>query len=132
MATPFESFIQTELPKRPYLAADITVEDVVVRRGAGPLQLGGVTLENGQVLGKVGGQMVGINQTAMDFLAPVFAEPELTWVINHGKNNKNANVLLRDLDDNEITADNIHFGANTITVTFAVPQAGTPIIIFVG
>lgn len=132
MATPFESFIQTELPKRPYLATDLTPEDVVVRRGVGPLQLGGVTLSDGQVLGKVGGIMQGVAQTAINFVAPAVETPNTTWTINHGRNNKNAIVLLRDADDKEITADEVQFNDNSVVVTFAIPQAGTAVVVFLG
>lgn len=132
MATPFETFIQTELPLRGFLPADVAQESVIIRRGAGPRQFDGVPLADGQVLGRVGGVLVGVTQTAVNFVAPAQETPSLTWTINHGRNNKNAIVLLRDADDKEITADEVQFNANSVVITFTVPQAGTAVVIFLG
>lgn len=132
MATPFESFIQTELPKRPYLGADVTAESVIVRRGVGPRQLDGVLLTNGQVLGMVNDVLQGVAQTQVNFTATPIAVASATWTITHGRNNRNAQVTLRDENDHEIVADEIVYNPNTIVITFAVAQAGTALVTYLG
>lgn len=61
MANEFESFIKLELPLRPVLQIDGAEEAVLVRRGVGPRLFQLVTLEEGQVLGKSGGVIVGVD-----------------------------------------------------------------------
>ena len=59
----FEDFVQQELPKRGYLNSDVGQETVIIRRGPGPRQFDAVNLAEGQVLGKVGGVLTGVNVT---------------------------------------------------------------------
>jgi len=132
MSTPFEIFVQTELPKRPYLDTDVAAESVIVRRGVGPRQLSAVPLTEGQVLGMSGGVLVGLSQTAINYTVTTFATAATTWTITHGKNNKNVILTLRDGSDHAVEADDIQYNANSIVVTFAVAQAGTAVAVYLG
>lgn len=132
MATPFENFIQVEIPKRPYLDADVPAESVIVRRGAGPRQLNGVQLTNGQVLGMVNDELVGVSQTQVNFVSTAFETPDTTWTITHGRNNREAVCVLRDSSNNEIQPDNIQYNPNTVVITFAVAQSGNATVVFLG
>lgn len=132
MATPFETFVQTELPKRPYLANDVAQESIIIRRGIGPMQLDGLQLANGQVLGMIDGSLAAINQTAVNYAVQEFEVAATTWTITHGRGNKNAQVVLRDAADKEIKPDEIEFTENTIVITWYEAQAGTAVALFLG
>lgn len=84
----FEDFVQLELPKRPYLNADVAQETVIVRRGPGPRQLSAVELDEGQVLGKVGGVLTGITIGAgATFKKHAEAFTTSTaWEVSHNQN----------------------------------------------
>jgi len=59
MAT-FNDFVQLELPLRPAILTDPPLETVLVRRGLGPRILEPVVINEGEVLGKVGGLMTSV------------------------------------------------------------------------
>ncbi len=129
----FEDFVQLELPKRPYLASDPAQETVIVRRGAGPRQLGAVTLTDGQVLGKVGGVLTGVSigagATFKKYTQTYAADTE--WVVTH---NQNSSVFIAQIFDDTgkvIIPDEIETtSANVITVTFNIATAGKVTVIF--
>lgn len=95
MASLFETFIQLELPKRPYLETDVAQETVIVRRGANPRQLGAVALTDNQVLVRQGGVLTGralgtngsfIRYAVIDVLQ---ANASATWTATHNLNSFN-------------------------------------------
>jgi len=51
----FEDFVKTELPLRPVSHDNFPLESLLVRRGVGPRVYDGVEINEGEVLGKVGG-----------------------------------------------------------------------------
>lgn len=129
----FEDFVQLELPKRPYLETDVAQETVIVRRGAGPRQLGGVSLTDGQVLGKVGGVLTGVAIGAGATFkkhTEAFASSD-TWVVNH---NQASTVYVAQVFDDSgrviIPGEIETTSANTITVMFNVPTSGHITVIF--
>lgn len=130
MANPFQDFIQLELPKRPFLESDVPEETVLVRRGVAPRQMAAIALADGQVIGKVGGEIVAVTPTSTVGLQHVEETPGTTWTITHNKNNAKAVVLLVDVNGNKIEADGIAISANEIVVTFTDPQAGAANIVF--
>jgi hypothetical protein len=130
MATAFEAFIQLELPKRPYLETDVTLEDVIIRRGVGPRQLDGVTLSDGQVLGKVGGVLTGVSASGVTSIVHDQSAASATWTITHNKENRNAIVKLRDASDQELFADTVTFNDNDIVITLTSAEAGKAMIVF--
>lgn len=132
MATPFELTIQTELPKRPYMNADVAQESLIIRRGAGPRQLDGLLLTDGQVVGMVDGELVGIAQSQVNYVSAVFETAEITWTITHNRNKRDAQVTLRDAQHRQIEANDIQYNENDIVVSFAVAQSGTAIAVFLG
>ncbi len=125
----FEDFVQTELPQRPYLPSDAAQETLMVRRGAGPRQLDAVSLAEGQVLAKVGGQLVGLSlggNGVGGVRSSIYnaSSASATWNINHGKNSMF--VIVQCLDSfgyvvlpdyiRIIDANNVEVGFNT-TIT---------------
>ncbi len=131
----FEDFVQIELPKRPYLDTDVAQESVIVRRGAGPRQLGGVQLSNGQVLAMVSGTLQGVDLTS----GPISAIKKhsesfvslTTWAVEHNKNSSSYVVQVFDDTGKVIIPDEIEtIDANNIDVTFNTATTGTVNIIF--
>ena len=132
MATPFESFIQTELPKRPFLGNDVSAEQVIVRRGNAPRELQSVALQDGEVLGKVGGVLVGITPTTgVSSFNQTEETPATTWTLTHNQANTNALVTVRNSSGEEIIPDTVTYNANDIVITFANAQSGSASVVFV-
>lgn len=136
MANPFEDFIQLELPKRPWMATDVQEESVIVRRGAGPRQLAGVVLGEGQVLGMKDGTLQGVaastgGGTGADAVPFVQEEPATTWTITHNRNNVNVSVSVYDADGKAFTPDEITVAANTVTITVLEAIAGHAVLFFI-
>ena len=129
----FEDFVQLELPKRPYLNTDPAQETVIVRRGAGPRQLGAVTLTDGQVLGKVGGVLTGVSigagATFKKYTETFAADSE--WIVVHSQNSSVFLAQVFDSTGRVIIPDEIETtDVNTITVKFNTPIAGKITVIF--
>ena len=56
----FNEFIYAELPLRPPLLNDVPENDIIIRKGLGPRQIDGVSIGEGEILGKNEGNIVGI------------------------------------------------------------------------
>jgi hypothetical protein len=131
----FENFIQLELPKRPYLDADVDQESVMVRRGAGPRQLAGVALTEGQVLGLVGGQIVGIATSSLGSAVRSYvlsvSIPTTLWTMSHNYNTSNVIVQVFDTTGAVILPNEIQIvDDNHIALKFYSQQAGVARAIF--
>lgn len=134
MADPFQTYIQLELPKRPYLEDDVAEEGVIVRRGPGPRQLGAVVLAEGEVLGMDQGILKGIpNVGAGGTVGHTHTQSvgQTQWVITHGKNNKNVVITLLDQNDKVIFADEMEVTSNVVTVNFLEAQIGKANLVFI-
>lgn len=130
MANPFQDFIQLELPKRPFLEADVPLETVLVRRGPAPRQMAAIALADGEVLGKVGGALAAVTPSSAAGVQHDQASAATTWTITHNRNSDKVIALLIDAAGNKIEADNIAVAANTVTVTFIDAQAGKANLMF--
>jgi hypothetical protein len=131
----FEDFVQLELPKRPYLDSDVATETVIVRRGAGPRQLGAVTMSNGQVLGMVGGVVVGTTISALGMSVRKYILTVTTantvWNVPHNLSSTNVIVQVVDSSGFVIIPKEIQIvDANNVQVTFNTAQTGTVRVIF--
>lgn len=135
MANPFEELIQLELPKRPFLASDVQLESVIIRRGAGPRQLAGLVLAEGQVLGMSGGVLTGVDAgaggTAVDAVIHVQDVAATSWVITHNRNNVNVIVSVYDATGKMFNPDDIQITANAVTVTVIEEAVGRVVLLFV-
>lgn len=127
----FEDFVQIELGRRPYLTADVAQETVIVRRGAGPRQLGAVTLAEGQVLGMVGGVLVGVTGgggggSALISYTEEFTTPQTTWAIAHNINRSAVIAQAYDAAGFQLIPNEILVvDADNVTLTFNTPQTGS-------
>lgn len=135
MANQFEAFIQLELPKRPYLEADVPEESIIIRRGPGPRQLSGLPLAEGETVAFVQGKLTPVpygsgGGSGVDGVAHAQEVAALTWTITHNKANKNVVVTLLDTDYSEIICDNMTVNDNDIVITFVEAQAGFANIVF--
>lgn len=136
MANAFESFIQLELPKRPYLPEDIQTESLLIRRGPGPRQLAGLKLEENQTVVFKDGQLTPApygspEGTSTTFGLAFYQEvPASVWTIAHNHANKNVVVTLLDNDFSEILADTLSVYDNEIIINFVEPQSGYANIVF--
>lgn len=130
----FEDFIQVELPRRPWVATDPAQETVPVRRGAGPRQLDFVPLNDGQVLGKVGGVVQGVNIAGLgggESYVHMQTTVAANWFIQHNKNSENYVLFILDNNGQQVFPDSVvTFDANTIEVDFNTPQLGKVVVIF--
>ena len=133
----FEDFIQTELPIRPYVPTNPDQETIAIRRGAGPRQLGFISLTDGQVLAKINGQIVGVTLGGANGLAGVRSfvlnqtVAAATWVVQHNKGSEF--VLVQCLDDankvilpNEIEITD----ENTVTISLDMAMTGKIYCVF--
>ncbi len=132
----FDTFVQLELPKRPYLDTDPAAETVMVRRGAGPRQLAPVALAEGQVLAMVNGALVGTSVSSLSGAGVQKAVYTVTsalatWTIGHNLNSENLIVQAFDESKFVIIPSTIQIvSANTVQLTFNTPQAGVARVIF--
>lgn len=130
MPNPFQDFIQLELPKRPFLETDTATETVFVRRGVAPRQMATVSLNDGEVLGKVAGVIQGVVPATAEGIEHVQAVANVTWTISHNKNNIKYIVQVVDDNNDVIVPDNIRVEANTATLTFTAAQSGRANLMF--
>lgn len=135
MANQFESFIQLELPKRPYLETDSPEESIIIRRGPGPRQLSGLPLAEGQTIAIIEGKLTavpykGLDEPLVDGIKHSQEVAALTWTITHGKANRNVVVSLFDTDYSEIISDTLVVSDNDIVITFTEAQAGYANVVF--
>jgi len=129
----FEDFIQVELPRRPWVLNDPAQETIPVRRGAGPRQLEFVSLVDGQVLGKVGGVIQGVNVTGLGGKSYVHIEstPSNLWILPHNLNSLDYVASVFDENDNMLIPNNIIASdANNIFIDFVAPMIGKAVIVF--
>ncbi len=130
----FEDFVQLELPKRPYLNTDVAQESVLVRRGAGPRQLAGVTLTNGQVVGMVGGVVQGItlaDGASFKKYVETVSSALATWTVIHNQGSTNFIAQVFDSDGKVIIPNEIETtDSNTVTVKLGTAATGSIRIIF--
>jgi|AntDeeMinimDraft_5_1070356.scaffolds.fasta_scaffold11148_2 hypothetical protein len=136
MANAFESFIQLELPKRPYLETDVPQESLIVRRGVGPRQLAGLQLTEDQTVVYKNGQLVPAPYGSPSGTSSTYgtaheqALAAQTWTIDHQQGNRNVVVTVLDQDYNEIISDSLEVLDNSIVISFAEPQAGFANVVF--
>lgn len=134
----FETFVQLELPKRPYLETDISQESVLVRRGAGSRQLAGVTLAEGQVLAMVNGELVGATigdlgggGSSVRSAVLNVTVAATTWNLQHNLNSTNVIIQVVDANGYVIIPRDIQIvDANNVSVFFSSLQSGTVRVIF--
>lgn len=129
----FEDFVQVELPKRGYLNQDPAQETIIVRRGPGPRQFDAITLEEGQVLGFVNGQLVGMQLAGAGIRKAVLpvTEPSATWTVTHNFDSENAIVQTFDENKSVIFPESITIvDGDTIEIQFNSLQSGTARIVF--
>lgn len=136
MATAFESFIQLELPRRPFMLTDVEEESVIIRRGAAPRQMDGIKMTDGQVLGMKDGKLAGIGSGSGGSFAGGFThiqeESASTWVIQHNRNSTDISApTVINSAGNVVFPDSVSVATNTVTLTFSVAQAGKATIVFV-
>lgn len=136
MASAFESFIQLELPRRPFLINDVAAESVIIRRGAAPRQLDGILLAEGEVLGMKNGTLQGVGSGGGGSFAGGYTHDQAvastTWTIQHNRNNSNvAAPTVINSTGSVILPDSISVDLNTVTLTFSVAQAGKATLVFV-
>lgn len=129
----FDKFIQLELPKRPFIQADPAQETVIVRRGAGPRQLAGIALNEGEVLAKVGGVVTGVPLAGSSFRKSIttVTTPTQVWTITHNLGSINIIIQVVDSLGYVIIPDEMHIqDEDTVVITFSTPQTGIARIIF--
>ena len=130
----FETFVQIELPKRPYLNTDVPQETVIIRRGPGPRQLDAVTIVEGEVLAMVNGVLTSSSVSNLagirKVILPVPA-PAITWNVAHNLNSSDAIIQVTDDNGFVVLPDGSQIvDPNNIQITFNSPQTGTVRIIF--
>ena len=130
----FVAYVQRELFKRPFSNDDPEQEDVVIRRGGGPRQLSGLSLQDLQILGKKDGEVVGIDISELGELGGTPTErklihteetPSIAWTITHTFASQNVEVYVVDLDNNRVEPDGIQASDDdTVVISFTQAQAG--------
>jgi hypothetical protein len=126
MGTAYENFVQAEFPKRVYTLGDTPQESVLVRRGGGARGHEGVSLLDGQVLGNVGGALVGVNTVKFG----TFPRIGTVWTIAHGLNSEA--LIVQAFDENKllVNPNSIQIvDANTVVVSFGTSVSGTANIV---
>lgn len=134
MANPFESFIQVELPKRPFLENNVEEETIIIRRGAGPLQLSAIKLQNGEILGMVDGKLAAVpahRGVEIGAAVHIQEEPQYQWMITHNRNNKNVVVTMYNSSGVRFEADVVEVSDNYVKLTMNTAVAGRAVLLFV-
>ena len=129
----FEDFVQVELPRRPWVLNDPAEETVPVRRGPGPRRLEFVSMNDGEVLGKVGGIIQGVDVSSLAIKSYIHTQtvPDVGWFITHNLNSEDYVAFVVDALGNQIIPDNIvAMDADTIEIDFNSQQTGKVVIIF--
>jgi hypothetical protein len=135
----FEDFVQVELPLRPFVTSNPDLETIPVRRGPGARQLEFVDLQEGEVLGKVGGVIAGVSISSLTTKSHVHTQGAAStqWVINHAQSSEDYIVQVRNAAGEVIIPDEVTIGdaggANTseyVTITFNEATDGKAVITF--
>lgn len=131
----FTDFIQLELPKRPYLENDVPANSVIIRSGAGPRQLEGVRLLEGQIIMNVGGTVQAVNLADVtgdtDNHVHVQDSASAQWNIAHGGASENVIVNLYDDLGKQFTPDEITIvDDGNIQVDLSQPTTGKAVVIY--
>lgn len=137
----FEDFIQAELPRRPWVVNDPDQETIPVRRGAGPRQLEFVSLNDGEVLGKLSGVIQGVvipgltgsPATIDGTQSYVHTQSVLatTWTVTHNIGSEDFVALVFDDTGAQIISDELTAtDSNTVIVEFNSQQTGKVVLIF--
>jgi hypothetical protein len=133
----FEDFIQVELPRRPWSATDPAQETVPVRRGAGPRQLEFVSLNDGQVLGKVGGVIQGVDVPGLggEIIPKGYVHVQSTaadlWIVNHNLDSEDYVAFIFDDSGVQIFPDSVSTAdADSVIIDFNTAITGKAVIIF--
>lgn len=130
MASDFESYIQIEIPKRPFMETDAELESVIVRRGQGPRQLQGVKINEGEALGMRDGQLVSMQIKGAVSQIHLQNDPSKHWTIVNAQDSVNVTVTVYDTNGKVIIADDVVVTADQIDVFFNEAQAGRAVFIF--
>ena len=147
MAGAFESFVQQELPLRPFAAEDGGQETIAIRRGQGPRQMVFLDLQDGHVLMRKDGVLQGVPINGVSGDGPIGGvryfisnvaqgNEQSTWTVTHSMNSFNcvAQVYQDNLDGSmsSVIPDALKLvDANTVQLKFSVPIAGKLILSFV-
>lgn len=132
----FVQYVQAELFRRPFTNNDPDQETIMVRRGGGPRQLTGLDVADGEVVGKVGGTLVGIpvgdlggGGTSERKKLHTQAVAALEWTITHVYDSVNVEVYVVDENNSRVEPDNIQATDNdTVVITFTQVQAGKALL----
>lgn len=135
----FEDFVQVELPLRPFVTSNPDLETIPVRRGPGARQLEFVDLQDGEVLGKVGGVIQGVSISSLTTKSHVHTQAVAStqWIVNHAQSSEDYIVQVRNSDGEVIIPEEITIGdevganlADYVTITFNQDFTGKAIITF--
>lgn len=134
MADPFVNFIKLELPKRPFLDADVAEETVIIRRGALPRQLSSVQLGTDEVLGMKDGKLAAVAQGAgtgsvniVPHQQPVAAK---VWTVEHPSKGIANLTQVYDVAGELVVPDTVLAQDGTTVITFYEAQAGAAYLLF--
>lgn len=133
----FTDFIQIELPLRPFLSVDIPENSVLIRQGAGPRQLSGIALDEGEIIMNLGGtlQAVLLEDVAgsTDSYIHTQETSASTWNIPHNTNTENFILTVFDDRNKVIVPDEITVvDADNVDVTFAqFPTSGRAVLVII-
>jgi hypothetical protein len=131
MAGEFETFVQTELPLRPFVTSNPAQETVLVRRGAGPRQYEAITIGEGEVLGKVNGQLASMKIAGVIKANVHFDVASTEWLIEHDNQTTDVIVQAFDNDNEVIYPESIKVvDDGTVRILFNSTQQGYARIIF--
>ncbi len=130
----FNTFIQIEVPKRPYLETDVKQETLIIRRGNGPRQLQALELAEGQTVLFKDGQLKAVKAgglaSGMDVRTIQQETPTNQWVLSHGMNCGSVMVQVIGGDNKVFHPSDIEYiDANTVHVTLPEEVAGTALLV---
>jgi len=127
--TIFEDYVKTELPVRPVVQTDESEETILVRRGLIPRGYQAVVIAEGQVIGKSGGLIRGMNVTGVGsggsdaHYLHTQSIVSTTWSVSHNLGKFPA-VTVIDSGGTEVEGDIIHVDMYNTTLTFSAPFSG--------
>ena len=133
--TAFTQFVQSELPKRPWLAQDLPEESILIRRGDFRMQLDGLQLaENQMVTADADGKLIVVNIEDVTGKVDSFIHTQETvnseWTIVHNAETTEVFARVTLEDGSEVNYDTLTVvDNNTVKITFSLAIKGKALVI---
>lgn len=135
MTDVFERYTREELANRVVLLDDVPDNSFFFRKPGSPngsKELEAISLAEGEVLGIVDGNVVGVAAPSTTSYLHDQTTPSMAWTITHNKNNVNVDIAVMNDNNERILTDTARAtGPNTVVITTLAAIKGRAILTFI-